>query len=134
MTAYEWINQEQDLGRIVEPDGHQIVVEPGADRWDEFAAADPVPPSPAPIETPPALSPITSRQLRLTLVRNEVHPNDVTAAIEALPEGTNRDEALIEWEYATHFEREHPSIALIGAHFGWDAERIDALWLEALIT
>ena len=132
MTAYEWIDQDQVLGRIVENDGHQIIVEFGAERWDEFTAADPAPPSLAPIAEAPALSPITSRQMRLTLVRNGVHPDDVSAAIAAMPEGTARDEAMIEWEYAAHFERGHPSIALIGAHFGWDAERIDALWLEAL--
>lgn len=78
------------------------------------------------------LTPITRRQLRLTLVRNGFALDDVAALIEAMPDGLARDEALIEWADATTFDRHHPTLILIGGGLGLTAEQIDTLWIEAL--
>ena len=75
---------------------------------------------------------VTARQLRLTLVRNGYSLSAVNAAIEALPEGQQKDEAQIEWEYATTFERLSPTLLTISAALGLSAEEIDAMWQQAL--
>ena len=41
------------------------------------------------------MPPVTARQLRLTLVRNGYSLATITAAIDALPDGQEKDEALI---------------------------------------
>lgn len=50
----------------------------------------------------PALS---ARQIRLGLVSNGFALAQVTASIDAMPEGVEKETAQIEWEYATTFER-----------------------------
>ena len=56
----------------------------------------------------------------------------MTAAIEAMPDGAEKEIALIEWGYASSFERSHPLIALVGGVLGLSDEQIDALWPEAI--
>ena len=73
-------------------------------------------------EVKPSLS---ARQLRLWLVRNGVKLAEVEAAIDGLPED-KRDEARIEWEYATEYERDNPLIDTIGALLNLTEEKIDA--------
>lgn len=60
-----------------------------------------------------------------------VRSAEVEAAIAAIPEALARETALIEWEYATTFERGHALVAAIGAAVGLDAAQIDAAWSHA---
>ncbi|RVQ17752.1 hypothetical protein CN067_20930 [Sinorhizobium meliloti] len=90
------------------------------------------PPVPTPEEARAAMPPITARQFRLGLVRAGLTPAQVTAAIEAMPDGTEKETALIEWGYASSFERTHPLIPLVGGVLGLSDEQIDALWPQAL--
>ncbi|WP_457660263.1 hypothetical protein [Sinorhizobium medicae] len=76
----------------------------------------------------PALS---ARQIRLGLVSNGFALAQVTASIEAMPEGVEKETAQIEWEYATTFERMHPLIAMVGAALGLADDQIDAMWAAA---
>jgi len=83
----------------------------------------------APPSTPP-LSPITRRQLRLTLLAHEML-DLVEPAIAALPQ-PQRSEATIEWQDASEYRRDHALIAQIGAALALDEAQIDAMWLEAM--
>lgn len=84
------------------------------------------PPEPAP--------PVTKRQLRLTLVRNGIPIDAVTAAINAMPDGIAKAEAQIEWEDASYFSRNHPTLLLVAGALGLSAEQVDAMWDEAVLV
>lgn len=69
---------------------------------------------------PPASDPVpkpTRRQLRLWLVRNGHSLAAVGAAIDAMPE-PDRSEALIEWQDASEYDIEHPTVQAIGSALG----------------
>lgn len=78
-----------------------------------------------------AMPPITARQLRLGLIANGIMPSLVQATIEAMPAGPSRESALVEWEYASSFERTHPLIASVAAGLSLTAEQVDAMWMAA---
>jgi len=77
-------------------------------------------------------APISPRQLRLALVRSGTSLAAVYSAIDALPAGPARDEAEIEWEYATSFTRLAPALLVIAGALGLSAEAVDDLWATAL--
>ncbi|MDE3821801.1 hypothetical protein I7F13_05065 [Sinorhizobium meliloti] len=74
---------------------------------------------------------ITARQLRLGLVGNGYPMSQVSAVIDAMPEGADKETARIEWEYATTFERTHPLIGTVGAALAIGEEQIDTMWTAA---
>ncbi|WP_434156457.1 hypothetical protein RWA02_00060 [Sinorhizobium meliloti] len=75
-----------------------------------------------------SLPSLTTRRLRLGLLNNGFTPSQVTAAIEAMQEGPEKEVAKIEWEYATTFNRMHPMIGAIAAALGVSDDQIDAMW------
>lgn len=75
---------------------------------------------------------VTARQLRLTLVRNGYSLASIDEAIAALPDGQAKDEAQIEWEYATQFNRLAPTLLTIAAALNISAEEIDTMWQQAV--
>ncbi|WP_244562451.1 hypothetical protein [Ensifer aridi] len=75
---------------------------------------------------------LSARQFRLGLVQSGLSPAQVTAAIETMPEGFDKETAKIEWEYATTFNRLHPLIATVGTALGLTDEQIDAMWTAAV--
>lgn len=77
----------------------------------------------------PLLPPITRRQLRLTLLAHGLL-NQVAPAIAALSEPT-RSTAMIEWDDAREYQREHPLLGQLGAALGLTDEQIDVMWSEA---
>jgi len=85
-----------------------------------------IPPSPEAV-----LEPLTARQLRLGLLKIGIKPADVATAISALP-ADQRDQAEIEWDYASEYRRDHPLIATLGDSFGLSAGDIDAAWRDAM--
>lgn len=91
----------------------------------------PEPEAPAPVE-PEELPPLTARQIRSILVIRGVSLADVQAYIEGLPASVERDLLLIDWEYATQFERDHPAVAQLAEVLDLDRETVDAWWREAL--
>ncbi|WP_234836158.1 hypothetical protein [Sinorhizobium meliloti] len=99
----------------------------------EASAGVVAPYTPPPVETVrDAMIPLTARQLRLGLVSNGFTLAQVTAVIETMPEGADKENARIEWEYATTFDRTHPLIAMVGAALGLADEQIDAMWAAAV--
>jgi len=79
-----------------------------------------------------SMTPLTPRQLRLALVRSGVSLLSVTAALDALPEGPAKEEAEIEWEYATQFDRLAPALLTIADAIGFTPSEVDTLWEQAL--
>jgi hypothetical protein len=78
------------------------------------------------------MPPLTARQFRLGLLNDGISPTQVTAAIDAMAAGVEKDKARIEWEYATTFNRMHPLIATIGTTLGLTDEQIDSMWAAAV--
>lgn len=79
-------------------------------------------------EYPP---PISARQIRLWLLSNGLL-NDVKAAISSKP-GAAGKAAEIEFEYTTHFKRQHPLVVEIGTALNFTDETLDQLFLEAAL-
>ncbi len=88
-----------------------------------------LPPSAAEHQPIP-LVPLTRRQLRLTLLAHNLL-DQVEPIIAALPE-PDRSVAMIEWQDASEYRRDHALIARLGAALSLDASAIDELWLEAM--
>lgn len=73
----------------------------------------------------PALS---ARQFRLGLVAGGITPANITDVIEAMPEGQDKENAKIEWEYALTFSRMHPLVVSLSATLGLTADQVDEMW------
>jgi hypothetical protein len=87
---------------------------------------EPAPPEPEP-EAPPKMQPqaATARQVRLWLLSRGILPAKVEALIDTLPPGS-REEARIEWEYATVIERSNPLLRTLAARlFNLDDQALD---------
>ena len=76
----------------------------------------------------PALPPLTRRQLRLALLSIGVTAEDVETHIAAITDPVERAAALIEWEDATHYKRDHPLVADVAAAMELPPEQVDDLW------
>lgn len=79
----------------------------------------------------PHYAPLSARQLRLGLIAAGISIASVDAAIAAIEDNADREVALVEWEYASQFERDHHLIEMIGSALGMTVEQIDAAWLAA---
>lgn len=93
---------------------------------------EPVPPTDE--ERRASMPNVSARQLRLTLVRNGFPLSSIDQAIATLPAGQQKDEALIEWEYAHEFQRVSPTLNTIAAALGINQTNIDAMWAQALAS
>ncbi len=92
-----------------------------------------VPPQPRTLEEiRDQMASLTARQLRLALVRDGISLAAIESALESMPMGQTRDEAKIEWEYASTYNRTHQLIEIIGLAVGLTAEQIDTMWQSAV--
>lgn len=108
----------------------EVPLKPGAGyEWNGSAWVAPAPLSPAAKRA--AMPMLTARQIRLGLLQNGVTGAQVESALAAIPDQTERETALIEWEYATQFYRTHPLIDAMAAAFSWTPEQVDTLWVAA---
>ncbi len=87
----------------------------------------------APAEAP-VYSPVTRRQLRLTLVRNGISLESVEATIAAMPEGLAKQEAQIEWADASEFSRQHPTLLVVANALSLTDAQVDAMWRQAEVA
>jgi len=76
---------------------------------------------------------ITKSQLRLTLVRNGISLEIVEAIIAAMPDGLEKQEAQIEWQDASEFNRMHPTLLMVGVALNLAFEQVDVMWEYALM-
>lgn len=74
---------------------------------------------------------LTARQLRLGLVVNGFSLAQIDAAIDALPDGAEKEKAKIEWQYAGEFKRDHPLLMTIAAQLGISPEQFETMWVAA---
>jgi hypothetical protein len=79
------------------------------------------------------MRPLSPRQLRLALVREGHSLLSVTAALDSLPAGQAKEEAEIEWEYATEYKRLAPALLTIAQAIGLSPEEVDTMWEKALL-
>lgn len=77
----------------------------------------------------PAPSVVTMRQARLALLGAGLLAS-VDAAIDSLP-SPQKEEARIEWEYATEVQRSSGLVPMMGAALGLDDAGLDALFVTA---
>ncbi len=87
-----------------------------------------------PLDLPVELTPVTKRQLRLTLVRNGISLASVEALIEGMPESLAKQEAQIEWADAQTFSRDHPTLLLIAQALELTPANVDEMWVEAMVA
>ena len=82
------------------------------------------PPPPEQEETSPELEykPITPRQIRLALASIGISEAHVEAHLVDNPQG------LIEWRFATSYERDHPLVIALAESFELGPHEVDALW------
>lgn len=112
---------------------HRLLVEyPDAWRMVDGELVAHVPAPPTTEELREGMLPLSPRQLRLALVRSGTSLASVETAIAALPDGTAKEEADIEWEYATEFRRLAPALLTIADAIGLTPEAVDELWEQAL--
>lgn len=82
-------------------------------------------------ETPPVPA-LTRRQFRLALVTNGYNLADIETLIAQIEDDMQRQIIQIEWQDATVFERNNPSLLTMANLMGLSAEQVDALWSQAL--
>lgn len=112
-----------------DPYGANPVIRAWMNQNPDFPVHNYVPPTVDPREEMPLL---TARQFRLGLVNAGLTPSQVSAAIEAMPEGVVKEKAKIEWEYATTFKRTHPLIGTISAAMGLAEDHVDSMWMSSV--
>ncbi len=100
--------------------------------WQDNSWVHVAPSQPTPEELRARTSPITKRQLRLTLVRNGISLAQVEQSIAAMPEGLAKQEAEIEWRDASQFNRLHPTLLLVATAINLSPEQVDSMWDYAL--
>lgn len=76
-------------------------------------------------------STISSRQIRLWLIRNGISLQSVTDAIDSIEDPILRDSVTIEWEYAPYIERSHPMLVPLAQNLGLSESDIDRAFIEA---
>jgi hypothetical protein len=73
--------------------------------------------------------PAESYQVRAWMIRGGLDPDLVPTIIaQVVPEGPERKEALMRWDYAVRVPRDFPLVDVIGAQMGLNPEQIDAAW------
>jgi hypothetical protein len=74
-----------------------------------------------------------SYQVRAWMIRGGLDPDLVPQIIaQVVPDGPQRKEALMRWDYAVRIPRDFPLVDVIGAAMNLTPEQIDAAWPEIL--
>jgi hypothetical protein len=77
--------------------------------------------------------PAESYQVRAWMIRGGLDPDLVPTIIaQVVPDGPQRKEALMRWDYAVRIPRDFPLTNVIGAQMGLTPEQIDAAWPDIL--
>jgi len=97
-----------------------------AEEWE--ALGNVIPPYVTPLAPIGAL---TKRQARLGLLSIGITTEDVEAHIASIADPIDRATALIEWQDATTYERDHPLVTDLATAFDLPSAQVDALWIWA---
>jgi hypothetical protein len=72
-------------------------------------------------------------QVRAWMIRGGLDPDLVPQIIaQVVPDGPQRKEALMRWDYAVRIPRDFPLVDVIGAQMNLTPEQIDAAWPDIL--
>lgn len=74
---------------------------------------------------------LSAVQLRLGILGAGLTPDQIDAAIAAIPDVTQRVTVQTYWQYATQFERSHPLVGGMVSLLGLTADAADAIWRAA---
>jgi hypothetical protein len=85
-------------------------------------------PPPEPEPTLPALSP---RQLRLMMLQLGIDESAVTDLIAAMPDAGERAAAMVEWQWATFYRRDHALVVSLAAAMEFEPGQLDVIWAYA---
>ena len=88
-------------------------------------------PTPPGADTTAVPASVSARQIRLWLVTHGITLAAVEAAIDAIPDATQRETVRIEWEYAPYILRSHPMLIPLAAAFSLTSQQVDAAFTEA---
>lgn len=80
---------------------------------------------------PPTLPALTPRQLRLMMLTLGLTEANIVDQIEGIPDPIERAAALIEWNWATQYERDHALVGQLAAALDFEPAELDALWIYA---
>ncbi|SNY93499.1 hypothetical protein SAMN04515647_3796 [Cohaesibacter sp. ES.047] len=84
------------------------------------------------VKPEPPLTPLSSRQIRLILNRHN-YLSQVEPAIKAIPDEITRNEAHIEWTYASSFDSSHPLIETMRVALGISEADMETMWREGMV-
>jgi hypothetical protein len=77
----------------------------------------------------PPLAEAENYQVRAWMIRGGLDPDLVPTIIaQVVPDGPERKEALMRWDYAVRVPRDFPLVDKIGEKMGLTPEQIDAAW------
>jgi len=77
--------------------------------------------------------PAEAYQVRAWMIRGGMDPDLVPAIIaQVVPDGPQRKEALMRWDYAVRIPRDFPLVDVIGAQMNLTPQQIDAAWPDIL--
>lgn len=81
----------------------------------------------------PPLQPAENYQVRAWMIRGGMNPSQVPQIInQVVAEGSEREEALMRWDYAVKIPRDFPLVDIIGAEMNLTPEQIDIAWSDIL--
>jgi hypothetical protein len=85
-------------------------------------------------QTPkPILPDAENYQVRAWMIRGGMDPDLVPQIIaQVVPEGIERKEALMRWDYAVRIPRNFPLVDVIGSQMGLSPQDIDGAWSNIL--
>lgn len=99
------------------------VYEAAIQRWADAMANTPKPPLPV----------AENYQIRAWMIRGNMDPDEVPQIIaQVVPDGPERKEALMRWDYAVRIPRDFPLVDVIGSQMGLSPEQIDAAWNDII--
>jgi hypothetical protein len=77
--------------------------------------------------------PAESYQVRAWMIRGGLDPDLVPTIIaQVVPDGPQRKEALMRWDYAVRIPRDFPLVDVIGAQMKLTPEQINDAWPDIL--
>lgn len=82
-------------------------------------------------DSSPVPSQVSSRQIRLWLVKNGFGLSAIETAINAIPDQSTRESVRVEWEYAPYVERSHPWLVPLASALGLDEAAVNQAFREA---
>lgn len=82
---------------------------------------------------PPPPAAISATQLRVWCIRHGIPLATIDAAIAAIPDPAQREEARVRWEYSTEVRRDFPLVLQLAAALGMTDAQVDDAFREGAL-